>query len=151
MLGALVLVIGAGAACSGADPALVADLEATGRTLFAPVVREVAPSGVRVDAGAVVLSYDDDGLRYSVDLVEATDAPLCRTVSLERGSDCEEADGVMRADFEEMAVVAVRRGDTVLVARGLVTEADPDLADDVADALGEAPEVSAEKLADTVA
>ncbi len=56
----------------------------------------------------------------------------------------------MTATFEEQSVVAVTRGDTVLVARGLVTESDADMVGDVVSALRHAPGISADDLVDAV-
>ncbi|CUR55548.1 exported hypothetical protein [metagenome] len=148
VLAFLVVAVGCG---QDVDSEVVADLERSGLALHLPEIRGEVPVAVKlVEGSEVVLSYDDDGYVYTVSEQRAPDGALCRGIAYEEGSDCSESAGVMRADFEEMSVVAVSRGDTVLVARGLVTEADATLVDDVVAALTDAPEVSARDLVEAV-
>ncbi|GAA1478759.1 hypothetical protein GCM10009623_32050 [Nocardioides aestuarii] len=140
------------AACSGPDAALVEDLEATGLTLHAPDLRGSDPVAVEAADGKVRVAYDEDGYGlYTLEIAPAPVGELCRGIDFERGSSCDGDEDTMVASFEEMTVVAVRRDDVVLVARGLVTEADATLVDDAVAALREAPQVSAAELAGSVA
>ena len=150
LIGVPALLIVAAGCKPDADPEVVSDLEESGLALHLPEIRGKASVAVQVIEGEVVLSYDDDGYRYTVSEQRSPKGALCRGIHFEEGSDCSETDGVMRADFEEMSVVAVTRGETVLVARGLVTESDAALVDDVVAALSDAPEVSAQELVEAV-
>ena len=107
------------------------------------------PSEVEVVRGVVVLTYTRDGLdAYRLEQMPVPDRPLCRAVSQLAGATCTDAGGVMRSTMEEMATVAMVRGDTLLVLRDLVVEPDPDLLAAAVRALREAPSASSTDLAE---
>lgn len=129
------------------DGALAAELRATGLTLYLPAL-EGEPSGVEVDDGVVVVTYaGGDGPAQELHQQPVPRGSLCRAVPQIAGSECAEEDGVLRSTMEEMATVAVVRGDTLLVLRGLVREADPGMVEAAVALLREAPAASPEQLA----
>lgn len=135
------------------DPALVAELEDLDTPFHLPRLAELRGyevDDVRVEQGAARMDLLRDG-RPGVVLLELPwgGRALCRELADVRmsGSGCRNEGDDMVSDFEEMTSVAVRRGDTVLVLTGLVTEADPELVEDALELLRSAPEASAEELA----
>jgi len=146
---ALVLLMVAG--CGRADPALVKDVESTGLTVFLPELGDAEPVSLVVEGGTVSLVYKQSDLPdLTVRFVPLPDGSLCRGIDRLAGSDCSESYGVMRSDMEEMTTVAVARGDTAVVASGLVTEANPGVADATVASFQDAREVSAEELVEAV-
>ncbi len=106
------------------------------------------PTQVRVTKGVVFVTYTVSGRpTYTLTQQTVPVGPLCQSVAQPAGSDCTVGDGVLRSSMEEMATLAVVRGGTLLVLRGLVVEANPGLLDAAVTALQTAPAVSAEELA----
>lgn len=164
VIGAVVLLLAAAAAYAGwrairddgdspdepADPALTAQLQQTGLTLYLPELRDwqLVKTRINPESGYVELKFKTPSGGYAYHLTErpAVDGDLCVKLAYDPAGDCSYADGVMRYTFEEMSVAAVVRGDTLLVAGGLVTEEEPERLDEAVEALQTAPEVSPEEL-----
>jgi hypothetical protein len=158
-LAATLLLAGLLSSCShDADPALVAELEALDSSFYLPDLRGSDLANLHVDgdlAVADVTAFVGTSLRQGVATSPYVDgASVCEQFAWTylADSDCRDAgEDAWVADFEEMTTVGLVREDgTLLVLGGLVTEADPALADDALAALREAPEVSAEELAQAV-
>ena len=158
-LAATLLLAGLLTSCGhDVDPALVADLEELDIPLFLPDLRGAELSDLHVDGTRAVADLDvSPGASYEQLLAAVSyggpGAGLCGSTAFlhEDGSTCRDnGEDAVIADFEEMSTVVVLRDGVFLVARGLVTEADPDLALDAVVALREAPQVSAEELAEAV-
>ena len=155
---ALLVLAGTLSACShDVDPVLLADLEALEIPLFLPDLRDSGLSNLHVDGNRAVAdvtalvgtSYEQ--LPAVVDYGDATD--LCASARFLHGadSDCRHnGDDALIADVDARTTVVVQRDGVFLVLRGLVTEADPGLALDAVEALQDAPEVSAQELAEAV-
>lgn len=154
---ALVLV-GVLSSCSSPDPALVAELEALDSAFYLPDLRGSELANLHVDgdlAVADVTAFAGASLRQGVATVPFVDGlSACEQFAWTylADSDCRDnGEDAWIADFEEMTTVGLVREDgTLLVLGGLVTEADRALTDDALAALREAPEVSAEELAEAV-
>lgn len=112
--------------------------------------RETArPTRVEVVGDEVVFTYTRGSVyAYRLQQMAAPDGPLCRAVEQSAGSSCAEEGGVMRSTMEEMATVAVVRGDTLLVLHDIVVEPDPDMLAAAVGALREAPAASPDDLAE---
>lgn len=114
-----------------------------------PAPQEQArPAAVEVAADGVLVTYTrGDTTAYQLQQQQVPGGPLCGAVPQLAGSDCVEADGMMRSTMEETATLAVVRGNTLLVLRGLVTETHPDMIDAAVEVLRAAPPSSPEQLA----
>lgn len=109
---------------------------------------QARPTEVAVEAGVVVVSYTSGGRHtYTLQQQPVPRGSLCTAVPQTAGSECTERAGVLRSTMEEMATVAVARGNTLLTLRGLVIEANPDLLEAAVEVLQEAPAISPEQLA----
>lgn len=132
-----------------ANEGLVTQLEDTGLTLYDIRLRDAEPDKPKVRDGRVEINFTQEGnYAWSASLAPAPKGNPCVVLKVDPAGHCEYADGVMRYTFEEMSDAAVVRGDTLLRIGALVTEVDPELLEEAVAALQNAPQISAQDLAE---
>lgn len=133
------------------DRALVGEIEALGLpAVFAPTFDDVPIDEVRVEAGGLWVSYNNGaGTAWTLDQAVAPDATGCGLrpdLSEDEGWSCQEEEGYVVWSFEEMSTVGVTRDGMLLTVAGVVTEADAEIAGEVAKELSSTSEVTATEL-----
>ena len=132
----------------GPEPG-VRDMEPVPSPTGPPPEETAVPTSVTVREGDVVVGYERDGrAAYELLLTSVPEGDLCRAVPQVADSQCSERPGVMTSVMEEQASVAVVRGETMLVLRGLVVESHPRALTTAVRILQQTPSVSAQELAE---